>query len=34
MGVTNSNDLDVDLLAASIRQRLRKYPQIRANSAS
>ncbi len=27
MGVTNSNDLDVDLLAGSIRQRLRKHPQ-------
>jgi len=34
MGVTNSNDLDVDLLAGSIRQRLRKYPRIQANSAS
>lgn len=34
MGVTSSNNLDVDLLAGSIRQRLRKYPRIKADSAS
>lgn len=34
MGVTSSNNLDVDLLAGNIRQRLRKHPRIKAGSAS
>jgi len=34
MGVTNRQGLDVDLLAASIRERLRKYPRIGVKSDS
>jgi aminoglycoside phosphotransferase family enzyme/predicted kinase len=34
MGVTSRHDLDVDLLASSIKKRLRKYPRDRAPSST